>query len=161
MMREGVAALAHENDIENLLYRYGEYVDLARFDELAGLFRHGAIRSDRGSGDLRGSDIATFYRETNRVHADTGTLRTRHIASNVIMAVDDAANTASARSYFVVCQQTSALPLQPIVSGRYHDTFKRIDGEWWFDIRMILVDLIGNMTEHLSFDLRTERAPRF
>jgi len=26
---------------------------------------------------------------------------------------------------------------------------------------MILTDLIGNMTEHLSFDLRTERAPRF
>ena len=44
MMREGVAALANENDIENLLYRYGEYVDLARFDELADLFRHGAIR---------------------------------------------------------------------------------------------------------------------
>jgi 3-phenylpropionate/cinnamic acid dioxygenase small subunit len=153
--------VANENDIENLLYRYGEYVDLARFDDLADLFRHGAIRSDRGSGDLRGSDVATFYRNTNRVHADTGTLRTRHIASNVIIAVDDAAGTATARSYFVVCQQTSVLPLQPIVAGRYHDTFHRIDGEWWFDIRMILVDLIGNMTEHLSFDLRTERAPRF
>ena len=153
--------MANENDIENLLYRYAEYVDLARFDDLADLFRHGAIRSDRGSGDLRGSDVATFYRNTNRVHADTGTLRTRHIASNVIIAVDDEAGTATARSYFVVCQQTSVLPLQPIVSCRYHDTFHRIDDQWWFDVRMILVDLIGNMTEHLSFDLRTERAPRF
>jgi len=36
----------------------------------------------------------------------------------------------------------------------------RIEGEWWFDIRMILVDLIGNMSEHLSFDLRHESAPR-
>ncbi len=53
------------------------------------------------------------------------------------------------------------MPLQPIVSGRYHDTFHKVDGEWWFDVRMIFVDLIGNMTEHLSFDLRTERAPRF
>ena len=153
--------MASENQIENLLYRYGEYVDLALFDDLADLFRHGAIRSDRGSGDLRGSDVATFYRNTNRVHADTGTLRTRHIASNVIIAVDDSAGTATARSYFVVCQQTSVLPLQPIVSGRYHDTFHRIDDQWWFDVRMILVDLICNMTEHLSFDLRTERAPRF
>ena len=161
MMREGRPALSNEHDIENLIYRYGEYVDLARFDDLGELFRHGAIRSDRGSGDLRGEAVATFYRATNRVHADTGTLRTRHIASNVIVDVDDAAGTATARSYFVVCQQTSSLPLQPIVSGRYHDSFRRIDGEWWFDVRMIFVDLIGNMTEHLSFDLRPERAPRF
>ena len=153
--------MSSEHEIENLIYRYGEYVDLARFDELTDLFRHGAIRSDRGSSDLRGADVGTFYRATNRVHADSGTLRTRHIASNVIVAVDDAAGTATARSYFVVCQQTSVLPLQPIVSGRYHDTFHKIEGEWWFDIRMIYVDLIGNMTEHLSFDLRTERPPRF
>jgi 3-phenylpropionate/cinnamic acid dioxygenase small subunit len=161
MMREGRPAMSDEQDIENLMYRYGEYVDLARFDELGELFRHGAIRSDRGAGDLRGDAVATFYRATNRVHADKGTLRTRHIASNVIVDVDDAAGTATARSYFVVCQQTSVLPLQPIVSGRYHDTFHKIGSEWWFDVRMIHVDLIGNMTEHLSFDLRTERAPRF
>ena len=161
MMRERRASLSNEHDIETLMYRYGEYVDLARFDELAALFRHGAIRSDRGSGDLRSDAVATFYRNTNRVHTDTGTLRTRHIASNVIVHVDDAVGTATARSYFVVCQQTSVLPLQPIVAGRYHDSFRKIEGEWWFDVRMICVDLIGNMTEHLSFDLRTERAPRF
>jgi hypothetical protein len=153
--------LSSEHDIENVMYRYGEYVDLARFDELGELFRHGAIRSDRGSGDLRGEAVATFYRATNRVHPDTGTLRTRHIASNVIIEVDDPAGTATARSYFVVCQQTNVLPLQPIVAGRYHDTFRRIEGEWWFDLRMIYVELIGDMTQHLSFDLRHERAPRF
>jgi 3-phenylpropionate/cinnamic acid dioxygenase small subunit len=153
--------LSNTQHIENLMYRYGEYVDLARFDDLGELFRHGAIRSDRGAGDLRGDAVATFYRATNRVHADKGTLRTRHIASNVIIAMDEAAGTATARSYFVVCQQTSSLPLQPIVSGRYHDSFRRIDNEWWFDLRMIFVDLIGNMTEHLSFDLRHDRPPRF
>ena len=153
--------MASRREIENILYRYGEYVDLAQFDDLADLFRHGAIRSDRGSGDLRGADVATFYRNTNRVHADTGTLRTRHIASNVIIDVDDDSGTANAQSYFVVCQQTMQLPLQPIVSGRYQDTFHRVDGAWWFDVRMIHVDLIGNMSEHLSFDLRHDRPPRF
>ena len=153
--------MSNTQHIENLMYRYGEYVDLARFDDLGELFRHGAIRSDRGSSDLVGDAVATFYRATNRVHADTGTLRTRHIASNVIVAMDEVAGTATARSYFVVCQQTSSLPLQPIVAGRYHDSFHRIDGEWWFDVRMIFVDLIGNMNEHLSFDLRHDRPPRF
>src|SRR6476661_6521116 len=69
--RQGGGPLSSDHDIANLIYRYGEYVDLARFDELAELFRHGAIRSDRGSGDLRGDDVATFYRATNRVHADS------------------------------------------------------------------------------------------
>ena len=86
--------MSSEHDIENVMYRYGEYVDLARFDELGELFRHGAIRSDRGSGDLRGEAVATFYRATNRVHPDTGTLRTRHIASNVIIGGARAAGSA-------------------------------------------------------------------
>jgi len=34
-----------------------------------------------------------------------------------------------------VCQQTKVLPLQPIVSGRYHDTFHKVDGEWLLGAR--------------------------
>lgn len=149
----------NEQAIFNVMGRYGECVDLARFAELGELFRHGCIRSDRGSGDMSGEQVARFYAATNKVHADTGTLRTRHIASNVIVAVADDGQTASARSYFAVHQQTPLLALQPIVAGRYHDTFHRVEGEWWFDVRMIHVDLIGDMREHLSFDLARERPP--
>src|SRR5258708_511869 len=134
MMPEGRPSLSSEHDIENVMYRYGEYVDLARFDELGELFRHGAIRSDRGSGDLRGEAVATFYRATNRVHPDTGTLRTRHIASNVIIEVDEPAGTATARSYFVGCQQTSVLPFQPIVAGRFPDTLRPTSRECLFTL---------------------------
>ena len=53
----------------------------------------------------------------------------------------------------MVFQQTPALPLQPIVSGRYRDTFVRAGNEWRFDCRHIIVDHVGDVREHLTFDL--------
>jgi hypothetical protein len=84
---------------------------------------------------------------------DDGTTRTRHINANPMVDIDDAAGRASARSVFVVFQQTGALPLQPIVSGRYRDTFARTGDEWRFDTRHIVVEHIGDVHEHLTFDL--------
>lgn len=145
------------HDIERLHYRYAECVDRAMFDELGELFRHGRMTANVSDDAMSGSDqVREFYRATNRVHAD-GTPRTRHVATNIMIDLADDHETASARSYFVVLQATDDLPLQPIVAGRYHDTFRRIDGDWWFDVRLIHVDQIGDMHEHLSFDLTTER----
>ncbi len=60
----------------------------------------------------------------------------------------------TARSYYTVLQQTDALALQPIIAGRYHDTFHRVQGEWCFETREMFVDLTGDLSHHLSFDLR-------
>jgi len=86
------------------------------------------------------------------VHHD-GTTRTRHINANPVVDIDEPAGRASARSVFVVFQQTAALPLQPIVSGRYRDTFARRGDQWRFDTRHIIVEHIGDVREHLTFDL--------
>ena len=43
----------------------------------------------------------------------------------------------------MVFQQTDEVPLQPIIAGRYHDTFHRVDGAWYFDTREMFVDLKG------------------
>ena len=80
-------------------------------------------------------------------------MRTRHVTTNVMIDIDEDANAATARSSFVVFQQTPTLPLQPIVSGRYRDQFARATGEWRFAHRHIILDLIGDVREHLAFDL--------
>ncbi len=106
--------------VQDLMFRYAECVDRALFDELGELFRHGSLGAEgtEGAEPMRGSSpIRNFYAATNKVHSD-GTLRTRHLASNVVVEVDVAAGRAAARSYFVVFQATQAVPLQPIVSGR-------------------------------------------
>jgi len=42
------------------------------------------------------------------------------------------------------------LPLQAILCGRYHDAFERVGGAWRFADRLILPDLVGDLSRHLS-----------
>jgi hypothetical protein len=49
-----------------------------------------------------------------------------------------------------VFQQTDELALQPVLSGRYHDRLVRIDGAWWFEERMVLPDLAGDLRRHMA-----------
>ncbi len=150
-------AASSESAIHELMFRYAECVDLADFEGLGELFADGSMRANVGDDVLRGKEVVRdFYAATNRVH-DTGTLATRHMATNVILDIDEAADRATARSYFTVFQATPELALQPIVAGRYHDIFERAAGVWRFHERVVLVDLIGDMSQHLSIDLRNER----
>ena len=57
---------------------------------------------------------------------------------------------ASCRSVYTVFQQTPELPLQAIASGRYHDTFERVEGIWRFATRdYSMLDYIGDLSQHL------------
>jgi 3-phenylpropionate/cinnamic acid dioxygenase small subunit len=144
--------------ITTLLYRYAEYMDAADFDAVGELFGEAVLTNEGVDGEVRGGEaIARLYRRTNRVH-DDGTLRTRHVTTNVIVDIKEEAGVASARSAFLVLQQTPSLPLQPVVTGRYHDRFARREGAWQFAQRHIIVDHIGEVREHLAFDLAAFRA---
>jgi 3-phenylpropionate/cinnamic acid dioxygenase small subunit len=139
--------------IRNLLYRYAECIDAADFDGVAALFAEGAVTAPGVKKPVRGvAAVAQFYRASSRVHED-GTLRTQHQVLNPIVEIDAAAGTASARSRYVVLQATPKLPLQPIIAGRYRDHFERVAGVWRFTLREIQIDLVGNLSEHLLFDL--------
>jgi 3-phenylpropionate/cinnamic acid dioxygenase small subunit len=144
--------------ITTLLYRYAEYMDAADFDAVGELFGEAVLTNEGVDGEVRGGEaIARLYRRTNRVH-DDGTLRTRHVTTNVIVDIDEEAGVASAHSAFLVLQQTPSLPLQPVVTGRYYDRFARREGAWQFAQRHIIVDHIGEVREHLAFDLAAFRA---
>jgi len=151
----GAGTWESHHAISALMFRYAECVDRADFDGLSQLFAHAELRSSSaapGEPAMRGEQVGRFYAATNRVHPD-GTLRTRHLATNLLIDIDESADRASARSYFVVLQATANLPFQPIAGGRYEDRFERVKGQWRFAERLIHVDQIGNMSEHLSFDL--------
>jgi len=143
-------------EIENLLYTYAERIDAGDFEGIADLFAHGRILpSPDGSADVAfegREQVLGMYEAATRRYED-GTPRTRHVTTNAIVEADDDAGTGSARSYYTVLQQTDALALQPIICGHYHDTFRRIDGRWWFETRTMFVDLVGDLSHHLLYDL--------
>ena len=144
-------------EIENLLYTYAERIDAGDFEGVAELFAHGRILVSpdaRPEQAVVGRDaVLKLYRATTRLYPD-GTPHTKHVTSNVIVEVADGAQIASARSYFTVLQRLDDFPLQPIIAGRYRDTFQRIDGRWWFDTRSMRIDLVGDLSRHLLFELK-------
>lgn len=141
-------------EIENLLYRYAELIDGGDFSGLAELFSQAEIHAPAHDGVFRGAaEIEAMYRHSTRLYPDTGTPKTRHVISNAIIEVDETAASARSRACYTVFQATDRLPLQAIISGRYHDTFQRVDGRWHFRRREMHVDLLGDLSQHLLFNL--------
>jgi 3-phenylpropionate/cinnamic acid dioxygenase small subunit len=142
-------------EIENLLYTYADRIDRGDFDGLAELFTHGRIHGREGGGPetvFEGRDaVRRLYGMTTRIYDDSGTPQTKHLTTNAIIEVDDEADTAAAQSNYLVTQATDALPLQVVITGRYRDTFHRVDGRWWFDTRTMYVDQTGDLSQHLLF----------
>ena len=148
-------------EIANLVYTYAERIDLGDFAGVGALFEHAVITTDPAQGgETRGSAAATkMYAEWTRVYADprspTGkTLHTKHVTTNLQVYVDPGGRAAKTRCYFTVMMQTGTLPLQPIISGRYHDEFEKVDGRWWFTRRHIITDLVGDLSQHLLLQMR-------
>ncbi len=144
--------------VEALLYQYACAIDEGDFGAVGALFAHGAIATEDGTVIARGADeVRRLYETTTRIH-DDGTPRTAHITTNVQVSVDEEAGRAEAGSRFVVQQAVPAagddpgLALQPIIAGRYHDTFVRVDGEWRFAERRMRPELFGDLSRHLLFD---------
>jgi 3-phenylpropionate/cinnamic acid dioxygenase small subunit len=150
----GAGSWESHHAISTLMFRYAECVDLADFEGIARLFEHGRLGSPAAASDagMAGEQLGRFYAATNKVHPD-GTLRTRHLTTNLMIDIDEQTGTATSRSCYVVFQATEKLPFQPIVAGRYHDRFERVDGQWRFAERLVHVDQVGDVSEHLTFDL--------
>ena len=136
--------------IENLLYRYAELVDAGDFDGMADLLAQATVGGFDDPGGVRGRDgIARLFHTTTVRHED-GTPRTKHVTTNVIVEVDEGGETATARAYFTVFQALPGMPLQPIVAGRYRDRFALGPVGWAFTERRFAVDLVGDVSRHLS-----------
>ena len=138
------------------MYTYAERIDAGNLEGVAELFAHGHIVAapdtpleQKVSGS---AEVLAMYQGSTRLYPD-GSPHTKHVTTNAIIEADEDAGTGSARSYYTVFQQLDDFPLQPIITGRYHDTFQRIDGEWWFDQRIMLVDQLGDLSRHLLFEL--------
>ncbi|MEU8803776.1 nuclear transport factor 2 family protein [Spirillospora sp. NPDC048819] len=133
--------------IANLVFRYAECVDGADFAGIRDLFADAVFTGSGGS--LRGGDaIAAMFEKTVIVH-DDGTLRTKHVTTNLAVEVDEETGTARSTAYYTVLQALPALPLQPIACGTYDDAFERRDGRWRFTERRITLDLVGDVSHHL------------
>ena len=139
--------------IEALVYRYAERMDAGDFTGVAELFDDAVYRASDGP-ELKG---AAALEKTLRamVRLYDGVPATKHVTTNVVVEVGADGASAVARSYFTVLQALADFPLQVVVAGRYADRFAR-DGETWrFVERVVSMDLIGDLSRHLSHFARS------
>jgi hypothetical protein len=144
--------------VANLIHRYAELIDLGDFDGVADLLGDAAVgdgTDDRASRLLTGREaILAMFTSTTRRYPD-GTPKTKHVTTNLILDVDDDEGRASARTYWTVLQAVPGLALQPILAGRYHDRFERVEGTWRFAERRYLIDLVGDVSRHMLSNIPT------
>lgn len=135
-----------EDAIRALVHRYAELIDAGDLDGVAALFAHATWRSSGRPDVLRGAAEARRAYDGVILY-ENGTPCTKHVVTNVV--VDVAGDRANARSYFTVLQARPDLPLQAIICGRYEDAFERVGGVWRFTDRLIVPELLGDLSRHL------------
>lgn len=125
------------------IHQYCELFDTGPFDEFAAQFEHGQWhRAEPGAA-------ATRRWIDDWVHLYDGRPSTKHVTTNLIVTVDEAASTALARADITVWQSLPGFPLQPIFAGRYRDQFARVGGEWRWVRRQTIGDLYGDTSRHV------------
>ena len=135
--------------IKNLIYSYAELLDTGDLAGLGRLFERATLRTHGRAEALQGAEAVRGLIETS-VHLYEGIPSTKHVISNVSVEVDDDRRSAMARSYYTALQARPALPLQPILAGRWHDRFERESDRWRFTDRLIYVDLVGDLRFHIK-----------
>lgn len=133
--------------IQNLVYSYPRRLDEGDLDGVGQLFAHATVHFE-----TRPEPVVRDAAEITRMFADflqlyDGVPRTRHLICN-LMVEPAGEGRATASSTVMVLQDAPGVPLQPIITGDYRDTFAKVDGAWRFTERRITNDLFGDLSAH-------------
>jgi 3-phenylpropionate/cinnamic acid dioxygenase small subunit len=137
--------------ITNLLGTYCELMDAADWPAVGALFADAQLTTGDGALIAAGTDaVRALYENGTRLY--DGSPRTRHVTANPIIDVDG--DTATVRASYVVFQAVDGFALQPIITGRYRDSFVKDASGWRFARRQFVVDHVGDLTHHLTYEVR-------
>ena len=136
--------MSDTDEITALVHAYARLLDDGDVDAVAALFEHSTWRSLPNGTTLRGSaEVRPVYEQ---LLAQDGPARTKHLLTNLSIAVEPGAATGSSHCYWTVLRSTPGEPIEITLSGQYTDTFEKIGHAWRFTDRLITVDLTGEVT---------------
>ena len=145
--------------IARLLGTYAERMDAGDFEGVGALFAEGELADEDGTVLARGAEgVTRFYRSITRLHH--GSPHTRHLVLDIRPddGDGDGDGVVTVRSYYLVLQGLDGEEPRPIISGRYVDRVApAVDGDpggaWRFVQRRFRVDLVGDLSRHLTIEL--------
>jgi hypothetical protein len=148
-----LALLAAHREIEQKIYRMGYALEDGDFELVGELLRHATFGADRiGRKAFEGREaIRDQYARTNITYPGHGRA-TREIYTNVLIDIDLEAGTARSTTAYTVAQQTpdGESPFALLVAGRYEDEWARIDDEWHWTDRYVVVQFKNDLDRHMK-----------
>lgn len=137
--------------ITNLIHRYADYIDRARFEDARDLFRRATVVMGGRETDAEGA--LENWRRSVQLH--DGLPRTHHLMHNVIIDFNDDGTAAKVETKYTVFQGLNNT-VWPIITGGYHDEFGSENGEWFFTRREYWTGLVGDLSKHLTFEVTAD-----
>jgi len=158
-MERTQAIAAARFEIEDIMLRYAEGIDVGDIETVGKVFAKGELVMPDGSS-LAGAEAVFEYFSNLIIFYDVDgnvvpyqrlqcTPRTRHVTSNVIYEFNAAVNQIDVRSY-ITCYQTIDGRNEIIFGGRYADSFELDRQSWHLVTRSILGDNVGDTSHHLK-----------
>ena len=142
--------LTDGDHVRGLLGRYCQLIDAGDFAGVGALMADAVLCTEHGTPIARGAaEVEKLYAGLVQLH-DDGTPGTQHLVTNTVLE-EGRAGALTARSTYVVLQALPELPLQPIVTGSYVDTFDQDErGAWRFRERRFSIGRAGVLDHHLA-----------
>ena len=138
--------------VRSLLGSYCRLIDAGDFAGVGALMARAVLCTEDGTPIATGADeVARLYAGLVRLHED-GTPGTQHVVANSVFEEPRADGSVRATSSYLVFQSTPSVPLQPILTGSYVDTFARDDDDWHFTERRFGIGRSGLLDQHLTLD---------
>ena len=132
---------ADEKDaIREVMARYAHALDDCRFADVAALFApDGEWTTNYGTARGRAAIAALL---TSVVPRPGEGPQRKHYIANILVTLEG--DTARAVSDYLVVRQ-SETGLIPVMGGRYHDTFVKQAGTWYFARKQLEHNIVGDM----------------
>jgi len=128
--------------IANLMADYASRLEARDYGAFGCLFAHGALLAPDGTVLAQGSenvtDLVKMY-----LGAEPERLLVRRLITNLLIKVDRTRETATARSYLTTLHVVPGRPPYVHRLANYNDSFRKINGMWWFISRQEVTDWLA------------------
>ncbi|HVX21701.1 MAG TPA: nuclear transport factor 2 family protein [Acidimicrobiales bacterium] len=149
-LRRQVDLLSSQREIEQMIFQVGHALEAGDFQRVGDIMGDATMGADMiGRKAFKGTDeIRDQYDRTNIVYPDRGRA-SKELYTNIVFDFDlDNTRATSVTSYTVAHQPPDEV-FELIVSGRYEDEWRRVDGKWTWVDRYIVVQYKNSLDRHM------------
>ena len=138
--------------IHDLVTLYARLADAGDAEGIGEHYRYCTLHMPGSVMDVPSIGVDAYvawYKDLIRIYPDSNTPKTRRMIGTIHIE-DDGPNGAKSQCCVICFQATDELPLQPIIAGTLYDRFEKVDDAWRIVERREELELVGDMSRHIT-----------